>query len=1339
MTFCMSKNIFWVPMAIILLVCPFAAKAQITVNSVTTIPTTCPNNGIISVTATTSNPPLLYSIITGPVTQPVQTNPVFSSLPAGNYVIRLTDGAGNQTTANTTIGGTYINPAFSITPTAPYCVGESNGQLVGNINPGTGTPPFLWQLVTPSPVTTAPQASSTFTGLPAGNYAMRVTDACGTISTDAFILQNPDTRFGFYLTAIGQQGTIIAEKIGCDSMQVTYWLGISNPRMPLTFEYHTSNGVFIPTSGTTIDSSNIHNGGAVMVRQIIPGMDYGDQVQAYIYNSCGDSAVSISIVTHPFIFYPKYSFNDCGNTANVVFTNTPYYEYHTSINTEANYTLTHVSTNTVVESGTIIEQLNQNNGYISIIPPVIPGETYHFSVTDGCGENFQSNFTVPGLAPPVIIWEFVASGACIDSVVGAYRINTEGFGPSAKLILLSGPATLGSTKPEFEYSDTYTYPDTVGFNGDGFILGNLSIGTYQYKIIDDCGNELFSSIVITPEQVTSLSRTNSREKGCPGHNKIFYSMINGGNVTIRNIATNAIVANRDFISYTDDTQASIYNKDSVLNLTYGSYEVTYQFLLAPGYYQADIANNDSDIPCSIIVDTVVIEPYQTPEMTAGNAIMCNNTINFVLIPDTGKGLAPYEYEIISGPQTFPVQNSNIFTITLPGTYTARILDACGNASIKQITVDTISFDPIEVNSTCNNTSLIFPSSMYDHYEWLMPNGQIHVGDSLIIDPITAADTGTYHIDKIVDINGCRDTLHTTYHVSLNIEHAQTIHFCEGSTVTIGTSTYTQPGIYSDTLAAAAGCDSILISNLVMVLQEADTVQISICSGDSLEIAGQFYDMPGFYTDSTQNQFGCYDLIVTHLLINNLIDTITAAICSGSSYNFGGTSYSSAGYYSDTLVSVNGCDSISVLHLTIELYMLNNATETICAGETFAFGGLSLNQTGIYTDTTSIGTCDTITTLTLTVLPYIHDSVHVDICMGSSYAFDGNLLTQAGVYTDTLSTINCDSIVTLTLSVLPYIYNTVSVSICAGEEYMLDGNPLSQTGTYVDTLSTNTCDSIVTLNLTVSPYKYHTFNQTICEEGNITFGGNIYNLPGTYRDTVSTSSCDSIVTLVLQVTPLSRTTINAHICAYQKYTLGDIHYVESGTYIQVFQTSACDSIVTLNLSVTPAPWVNITYNATGLVEGASVELHANSLSHPLTYLWTSNAILNNYTIQHPNTNIQEPTWVHVTVTDINGCTSNDSILISIPVIPTLYIPNTYTPNGDGTNEGFKVYGTHIGEFEMMIFNRWGELIFESNNIETGWNGTYMGQSVQNGLYVYKVVARGTDKTRLDRTGHVNVVR
>jgi hypothetical protein len=257
-------------------------------------------------------------------------------------------------------------------------VWESNGQLVGNINPGAGTPPFLWQLVAPSPVTTAPQASSTFTGLPAGNYAMRVTDACGTISTDAFILQNPDTQFGFYLTAIGQQGGIIAEKIGCDSMQVTYWLGISNPRMPLTFEYHTSNGIFIPTSGTTIDSSNLHDNGAVMVRQIIPGMDYGDQVQAYIYNSCGDSAVSMSIVTHPFIFYPKYSFNDCGNTANVAFTNTPYYEYHTSINTEANYTLTHVSTNTVVESGTIIEQLNQNNGYISIIPPVIPGEPITF-------------------------------------------------------------------------------------------------------------------------------------------------------------------------------------------------------------------------------------------------------------------------------------------------------------------------------------------------------------------------------------------------------------------------------------------------------------------------------------------------------------------------------------------------------------------------------------------------------------------------------------------------------------------------------------------------------------------------------------------------------------------------------------------------------------------------------------------------------------------------------------------------------------------------------------------------------------------------------------------------
>lgn len=1352
MRFC-SKQI-QVLVSISFLLFSFLADAQIQVNSVNTTPITCPNNGVIAISATTTSPPLLYSIIAGPAIQPVQTNSVFTSLLPGNYTIKITDGAGNETTVNTSVTGSYQNPDFNISATTPYCVGESNGKLVAVNIPGTGLAPFSWQLVAPSPVTAGPQNDGLFENLPAGNYSMRVTDACGSFSTNAFILQNPDTRFSFLGEAIGQQGSFLAAKIGCDSMLITYWLDIRNPRMPLTFEYTTPNGIFVPTSGTTIDSTFMHSMGQVMVSQIIPGVDYGDEVSAEIFNACGDNAVTMSRIIHPFVFYPQYSFSDCGSIARVSYTNTPFGEYHTSINTNASYSLTHVTTGTVVESGTITVQ--QNNGIVPITPTVVPGETYHFSITDGCGETFEGDFTVPALAPPVILNEYIFSGACIDSVVGIYTIHTLGFGINARLIVLSGPPTLGSTKPEFAYSDTYTYPDTVGNNGDVFFMGNLTVGTYQYKIIDDCGNELLSSLTIMPEQVTSLSRTNTLERGCPGRNKIFYGMVSGGNVVIRNIANNNIVANRDFIAYSENSQASIHNKDSVINLTDGSYEVTYQFLLPPGFVQTDIANNDSDISCWKIVDTVVIKPYQFPQMTAGNVIKCNGDINFVLVPDTTKGVAPYQYEIISGPQTFPVQSSNIFTITEPGTYVARIFDVCGNASTKQIMVDTLSFNPITLNTNCNSTSLIFPSSVYSVYEWLMPNNQVHTGDSLILDPVTPADTGIYYISKIIDINGCKDTLKTSYRVKLNNFLAQTIPFCTGTEVHVGTSIYDTPGIYRDTLISTDGCDSVVVTTLMILPLLSDTLHVSICPQE------------------------------THL--------------------FGGTTYTSSGFYRDTLVSTQGCDSISVLHLTVRPYIQHSIARSICTNESFHFGGQTLTTSGIYRDTLQTVHCDSIVILSLSVSPYKYNTITQNICPGDQFAMGGNHYSLSGTYRDTLSTATCDSVITLNLTVLPYKYNTITRNICQGGHFTMGGNNYSLSGTYRDTLSTATCDSVITLNLTMLPYKYNTINQSICQGDQFAMGGKNYSLSGTYKDTLSTATCDSIITLNLNVLPYKYNTIAPNICEGDSYTVGTHTYTLSGTYTDTLSTNTCDSIVTMTLNVVPKPVLSMPVAAFYCYQTGTVALLPSPAGGTLTGDFVSGTGLDltaaapgNYSVTYSYTNasgcgssltkpflvtspltpgfsyssdcFQKATFVNTTQPALatttyswsytNGVEASTAVHPSIiydqpgdyamtliatdsyhcayPVTQPIFIaeganikdfviPNVITANGDGVNDVLSlpaILETCI-QYKILILNRWGNVVYEMNGMQNAFSGRDQGgKELTAGVYFYIVESDDID--------------
>lgn len=68
-----------------------------------------------------------------------------------------------------------------------------------------------------------------------------------------------------------------------------------------------------------------------------------------------------------------------------------------------------------------------------------------------------------------------------------------------------------------------------------------------------------------------------------------------------------------------------------------------------------------------------------------------------------------------------------------------------------------------------------------------------------------------------------------------------------------------------------------------------------------------------------------------------------------------------------------------------------------------------------------------------------------------------------------------------------------------------------------------------------------------------------------------------------------------------------------------------------------------------------------------------------------------------------------------------MPNAFSPNGDGTNDGFTAVGTGIGEYEMLIFDRWGNLIYKTNDINKPWDGRVKqkGEEVQEDVYVYKI--------------------
>ena len=194
---------------------------------------------------------------------------------------------------------------------------------------------------------------------------------------------------------------------------------------------------------------------------------------------------------------------------------------------------------------------------------------------------------------------------------------------------------------------------------------------------------------------------------------------------------------------------------------------------------------------------------------------------------------------------------------------------------------------------------------------------------------------------------------------------------------------------------------------------------TICNGSAYNFGGKFISQSGTYSDTLAAAAGCDSIVVLNLTVRPKIKTtLDKTICFGSAYNFGGNSISKSGTYSDTMTSATGCDSVVVLNLTVRPEIKTTLNETICFGVIYNFGRTNIGQSGTYYDTLSAATgCDSIIVLNLQVRPEIKTTLDETICEGSTYTIGAYQYTQPGTYYDTLHAASgCDSIVVLHLTV-----------------------------------------------------------------------------------------------------------------------------------------------------------------------------------------------------------------------------------------------------------------------------------------------------------------------------------
>lgn len=171
------------------------------------------------------------------------------------------------------------------------------------------------------------------------------------------------------------------------------------------------------------------------------------------------------------------------------------------------------------------------------------------------------------------------------------------------------------------------------------------------------------------------------------------------------------------------------------------------------------------------------------------------------------------------------------------------------------------------------------------------------------------------------------------------------------------------------------------------------------------------------------------------------------------------------------------------------------------------------------------------------------------------------------------------------------------------------------------------------------------------------------------------------------------------------------------------------LVTINVDADPD---------TEIYEGQSAELVISNFDPKLTYLWSTNERSESIIVSP-----RDVTTYTVTVTDANGCTAVDEVIVTVRKAKCdetdVYLPTAFTPNGDGTNDIFIVRSNFLDEAELIIYNRWGQEVFNTKDKNIGWDGTFNGKELPPDSYAFYLRALCINAEEYRKKGNVTLIR
>ena len=426
-------------------------------------------------------------------------------------------------------------------------------------------------------------------------------------------------------------------------------------------------------------------------------------------------------------------------------------------------------------------------------------------------------------------------------------------------------------------------------------------------------------------------------------------------------------------------------------------------------------------------------------------------------------------------------------------------------------------------------------------------------------------------------------------------------------------------------------------------------------------------------------------------------------------------FNAPGTYTITLtaqnpITCNAVDTISRTVTVIAPIVESLSDVTVCAGVPIQLGQVSADPNAVYTWTPNDGNLSDV-------------NGPLPIFTGSSSA-SYQLLIQHDVCTDTLTQNVLVPQLSLTLP------NDTSLCVPDNVDLIAAINPAngsliwSSSPDFSSPLNSNTQD--LSINVFVNgmqTYFAQLTNQGCAVEDSVSvyMVGDQATIQGDftacYGDTISLS--------VLNPNPSFNYQWQSSAQLLNGQGSSSVELIlTAGTEVSVSAAtpSGCFAQDTVQVTVSSlnASTVNASASPMVVLEGTAVQLNATPVNSNFNYTWTPTFGINNPNIYNPLAIVEATTTYFVVVTD-GDCVQQDSVTVRVVDFicgrPTVYVPNAFTPNLDQQNEWLYVRGNFITELDFKVFDRWGELVFETQDQSVGWNGYFKGKEVDPAVFVY----------------------